>query len=41
MNESAKTGEELRRRGMLEGAEVRHIFSTTRLVSAGPAPEAM
>jgi fatty acid desaturase len=30
--------EELRRRGMLEGAEVRHIFSTTRLVSADPAP---
>lgn len=32
--------EELRRRGMLEGAEVRHILSTTRLVSADPAPEA-
>ena len=33
--------EELRRRGMLEGAEARHLLSTTRLVSADPAPEAM
>jgi fatty acid desaturase len=28
--------EELRRRGMLEGAEVRHVYATTRLVSADP-----